>query len=47
MIGKAKLKKMYDYIMLGNEHGLIDEEEAEARKRNYDRFSKLYWGDRE
>ena len=35
MISKEKLKKMYDYIMLDNEHGLMDQEEVEAVTEDY------------
>ena len=35
MTSKEKLKKMYDYIMIDNEHGLMDQEEVEAVTEDY------------
>ena len=35
MTSKEKLKKMYDYIMIDNEQGLMDKEEVEALTEDY------------
>ena len=40
MKSKEKLKKMYDYIMIDNEQGLMDNEEVEALTEDYNSILK-------